>query len=123
MIVYSVTIEIEAAVESDWLDWVKGGHVPDVIRTGCFSDCHIHKVIGSEPANPTYVLQYRCLSIEQYHRYRDNFAPALQKDHRGRFAGHFRASRQLLEEIEHARPDGISTKSANPAARRGDASR
>jgi hypothetical protein len=74
-------------------------HVPDVLRTGCFSKCDFYKVLGSEGDEPTYVLQYRCGSLEEYHRYRDNFAPAIQKEHSDRFSGRFRGSRQLLEEI------------------------
>ena len=97
MIIYSVTVSIDSAVEREWLDWMHRGHVPDVVQTGCFSECRVHKVVEAEAGEPTYVLQYRCASIAEYHRYRDNFAPALQKDHTDRFAGRFRASRQLLE--------------------------
>jgi hypothetical protein len=74
-------------------------HVPDVLRTGCFSECRFSKVLDSENDELTYVLQYRCQSLEEYHRYRDNFAPALQKEHTDKFNGRFRGSRQLLEEI------------------------
>jgi hypothetical protein len=84
-------------VESEWIDWMQRIHVPDVLRTGCFSECHACKVIESNDPEPTYVLQYQCPSLEQYYHYRDNFAPGLQKDHSSRFAGRFRASRQLLE--------------------------
>jgi hypothetical protein len=99
MILYSVTITIQASVESEWVDWMNKGHVPDVLRTGCFSECRTYKVLGSEGDEPIYVMQYRCRSVEEYHRYRDNFAPALQKEHSDRFSGRFRGSRQLLEEI------------------------
>ena len=99
MIIYSVTVAIEDSVEQDWLDWMKRVHVPDVVGTGCFSECRIHKVLESGGGEQSYVLQYRCRSLEEYHRYRDNFAAALQKDHTDRFAGRFRASRQLLEEL------------------------
>ena len=99
MVVYSVSVTIDAAVESTWLDWMTRVHVPEVVATGCFSDCRIHKVIEAEPGDSTYVLQYRAASLDEYHRYRDTFAAALQKDHTDRFAGRFRASRQLLEEI------------------------
>ena len=99
MIIYSVTITIEASIESEWVDWMTGVHVPDVLRTGCFSECRMAKVLGSEGEEPSYVLQYQCPSLEEYHRYRDNFAPALQKDHSDRFAGKFRGSRQVLEEV------------------------
>lgn len=106
MIIYSVTITIEASIESEWLDWMNRVHVPDVLRTGCFSECRTYKVLGSEGDDPIYVLQYQCRSIEEYHRYRDNFAPALQKEHSDRFSGRFRGSRQILEEIAHAQNRG-----------------
>jgi uncharacterized protein DUF4286 len=99
MIIYSVTITIQASIGSEWVDWMNRVHVPDVLRTGCFSECRFYNVLGSEGDELTYVLQYRCRSLEEYHRYRDNFAPALQKEHSDRFGGSFRGSRQLLEEI------------------------
>ena len=106
MIIYSVTITIEASIQNEWIDWMNKVHVPDVLRTECFSDCRIHKIIGSDGDEPTYVMQYRCRSLEDYHRYRDNFAPALQKEHSDRFAGRFRGSRQLLEEVARLQSSG-----------------
>ena len=108
MIIYSVTITIKASIEAEWVDWMKTAHVPDVLRTGCFAECHIHKVLGSEGDEPVYVMQYQCRSMEEYHRYRDNFAPALQKDHTERFAGKFRGSRQLLEEVASLQPASVN---------------
>jgi len=102
MIIYSVTITIAGSIESEWVDWMNRVHVPDVLRTGCFSECRTYRVAGSDGDNPIYVLQYHCRSIEEYHRYRDNFAPALQKEYSDRFCGRFRGSRQLLEEIAWA---------------------
>ena len=98
MIIYQVTISLAAGIEAEWIDWMKTVHVPDVLRTGCFSECEIEKVVESGNEELTYVLRYRCRSLEEYHRYRDNFAPALQKEHTDRFNGRFRGSRQLLEE-------------------------
>ena len=102
MIIYSVTITIQASIETEWVDWMNKVHVPDVLRTGCFSECRIYKVLGSESDEPIYVMQYYCRSVGEYHRYRDNFAPALQKEHTDRFTGRFRGSRQLLEEVARA---------------------
>ena len=51
----------QASVESDWVDWMTRVHVPDVLRTGCFSDCRLCKVLGSEGEQPSYVLQYHAL--------------------------------------------------------------
>ena len=99
MIIYSVTITIEVAVEREWLDWMRRIHVPDVLRTGCFRKATIYRLV--EPSNdaPTYVIQYQSASRAEYERYRDDFAPALQKEHSDRFSGRFRASRQILEEV------------------------
>jgi Domain of unknown function (DUF4286) len=99
MIIYSVTISIHAGIESEWVEYMNQVHVPDVLKTGCFSECRFHKVVGGEADEVAYVLQYRCRSLADYHRYRDHFAPALQKEHTDRFAGKFRGSRQVLEEL------------------------
>jgi hypothetical protein len=104
MIIYSVTIAIQASIESEWVNWMNKVHVPDVLRTGCFLQSHFYKVLASEDDELTYVLQYRCRSLDEYHRYRDNFAPALQKEHSDRFSGRFRGSRQLMDEIGTIEP-------------------
>ena len=104
MVVYSVTINIDASIEAEWLDWMQRTHVPDVLRTGCFVDCGIYKVVDAAAETSSYVMQYHCRSREEYERYRDNFAPALQKEHTDRFAGRFRGSRQLLEQVTRAEP-------------------
>jgi hypothetical protein len=104
MNIYSVTIAIQAGIELEWVQWMNQVHVPDVLKTGCFLECRMHKVIGSDGDEPTYVMQYSCRSLEDYHRYRDSFAPARQKDHTDRFSGRFRGSRQLLEEVARFEP-------------------
>jgi len=103
MITYSVEIAIDPGIEAEWLAWMQQLHIPDVLRSGCFSECRVHKVLETERTEPTYVLQYRCGSLADYHRYRDNFAPARQKEHSERYAGRFRASRQLLEDVGELR--------------------
>ena len=104
MIIYSVTIAIQAGIETEWVEWMNKVHVPDVLQTGCFEECKFYRVLGSTDDELIYLLQYRCPSLDEYHRYRDNFAPALQKDHTERFAGKFRGSRQVLEEIATLEP-------------------
>lgn len=99
MIIYSVEITLDPPIEQEWLDWMKRVHVPDVMRTGCFSDCRIYRVVEAAEAGPRYVMQYQCGSLNDYHRYRDNFAAALQKEHSDRFAGRFRGARQILQEV------------------------
>ena len=107
MIIYSVTITIEAGIEFEWVDWMTRVHISDVLRTGCFSECRMRKIISSDGDEPTYVIQYRCRSLEDYHRYQSNFAPALQKEHTERFSGRFRGSRLVMEEIATLPPTNL----------------
>jgi len=86
-------------MEREWLDWMRRVHVLDVLKTGCFTEATVYKMVEPKGDEPTYVIQYRCPSMEEYQRYRDRFAPALQKEHSDRFSGRFRASRQILEEV------------------------
>lgn len=97
MVVYSVTISLDANIEAEWVEWMKQAHIPDVLRTKCFSSCRMFRVVDASD-RPSYVMQYECASLEEYHRYRDQFAPALQKEHSDRYAGQFQGSRQVLEE-------------------------
>lgn len=99
MIIYSVTVAVQADIESEWLDWMSRVHVPDVLRTGGFTECRLHRLLDSTAAEPVYVMQYVCDTLEEYNRYRDEFAPALQKDHSNRYGSKVRGSRQLLEEL------------------------
>ena len=99
MIIYHVAITIDTAIESEWREWMNRSHVPDVVRTGCFTECRIYRVIDSNAPDPSYVMQYHCRSLDDYSRYRENFAPALQKEHTDKFAGRFRGVRQILEEV------------------------
>jgi hypothetical protein len=36
MILYNVTVKIEADAQEDWLQWMKSTHIPDVMDTGLF---------------------------------------------------------------------------------------
>jgi hypothetical protein len=98
MIVYSVTVTIHPGVETEWRDWMKQVHIPDVLQTGCFTECTMYKICEPAGQQPSYVMQYRCNSLQDYRRYNETFAAAIQKEHSDKFSGRFTASRQVLEE-------------------------
>ncbi len=106
MITYSVTVTIEPEIEAEWVEWMSRVHVPDVLRTGCFTECRMQRLLDAPNDEHIYVMQYDCRSIAEYNRYRDEFAAALQKDHADRFAPKFRGSRQLLEQLSRVQHPG-----------------
>ena len=99
MIIYSVEILISKDIEKKWFDWMEKKHIPDVMRTNLFLDFKFFKNILS-PKNPTYTVQYRLKSIDDYLQYQDKFANNLKKEHSSKFKNQFSAKRQLLRVIE-----------------------
>lgn len=49
MIIYRVTVSVDADIESDWFSWMRDTHIPDVMRTGFFQTYRVHKLL--EPAS------------------------------------------------------------------------
>jgi hypothetical protein len=102
MIIYNVTINIIEEEHCNWLEWMKNSHIPKVIKTGCFNDYKICKLLTSQEDETgiTYAIQYTCNSLNDLNFYQANFAPQLQKEHSEKFAGKFVAFRSILETID-----------------------
>ena len=70
MIIYNITINIEDSVHEEWLEWMKTVHIPDVMKTGMFTDSRILRVLVEESlGGQTYSVQYTCDSLEKYQQY------------------------------------------------------
>lgn len=98
-IIYNVTINIEDDIQQEWLAWMKGEHIPEVMKTGCFLENKICRVLVNEESGTTYSVQYTCNSMEEYKKYLLNHSINLQQNHTDRYAGKFVAFRTLLEVI------------------------
>ncbi|MBI3238624.1 MAG: DUF4286 family protein [Flavobacteriia bacterium] len=100
-VLYNVTVSIDPTCETEWLEWMRSAHIPEVMNTGCFLESRLSKVHGEEEGGVTYAVTYVAYSQEHLDRYGREFAPALQADHSGRFNGRFAAFRTTLSVIEH----------------------
>lgn len=99
MIIYNVTINIEGAIEQEWLTWMQQEHIPEMIATGKFVKALMTKVlIEEEMGGVTYSVQYGCPSPEALQSYYDEDAERLRAQS-NRFAGKFVAFRTELEVI------------------------
>jgi hypothetical protein len=101
MYLYNVTINVEDDIHDDWMSWMKTEHIAGVMATGCFVANRMLKVLSEiENNGTTYSVQYYFNRMEDYNRYREKFAPALQQDGIRRFDGKFVAFRTVLEIVE-----------------------
>jgi len=101
MIIYNVTIYIKKEIESEWLEWMKKTHIPEVVEAGNFLSSKIYKVIipSGEADEVTYSIQYECKSLESYLEYSEKEALRLQREHTIKYQNKIKAARAVMEEI------------------------
>ena len=106
MILYNVTINIDAAVHDEWLQWMKEVHVPDVMNTGLFVENKICRIFAEEEGGKAYSIQYFAKIWDDYNRYQDDFAPKLQAEHTKKYQGKFAAFRTILKVVHQSKIEG-----------------
>ena len=103
MIIYNVTTNIHESVHDQWMTWMQGKHINDVLATGKFSSARMVKVlIEEEMGGVTYSIQYTTENKETLQRYYDEDAPRLREEALVLFGDKMLAFRTELELIsEH----------------------
>jgi hypothetical protein len=104
MILYNVTVSIDASAEQDWLEWMRSNHIPNVIATGCFMEGRLSRIHAEEEGGLTYAVSYVSPSQEKFDEYQSVHAPVLQKEHIERYSGKFAAFRTLMTIVEEFKP-------------------
>lgn len=101
MIIYNVTISVDETIETDWLQWMRKVHIPEVMNTGKFISCRLSKLTShKEDGSQNYSAQYVCKSREELQEYQNNHAKELQQKSLEKFADKMLAFRTELEIIE-----------------------
>jgi hypothetical protein len=72
---------------------------PMFLQPAVFSKAAFSKSMLMSSRGGAIPFQYRANTMEDYERYRANFAPAMQKDVTDKYAGKFVAFRTILEEV------------------------
>ena len=101
MIIYNVTCSMQRSLAEEWLEWMQQVHIPEVLATHCFKEAKIFKLLTTASDDPgiNYAIQYRANTLEDYHNYRDNFAPGLIQKTVKKYGDQITAYRTLLEEV------------------------
>lgn len=101
MILYNVTVNIDAEIEQEWLNWMREIHIPEVLATGLILENKILRIFDQEKMDgtTTYAFQYILKSIDDYEKYQAEHAPTLQKLHSDRYNNRFVAFRTIMEII------------------------
>lgn len=100
MILYNVTVNVDKDVEKEWLLWMKGIHIPNVMKTGMFVENKIYRILADEPEGTSYSIQYFANSMKEMDQYQNEFANAMQAEVMGKYGKHLVAFRTLLESVD-----------------------
>lgn len=100
MIVYNVTIKVDASIQQPWLNWLQDIHIPEVIATGCFTKATILQLLEVDDSEgPTYAIQYFAQSKALYNRYIENFAPDMRQRSFDKWGNRFIAFRSVMQVV------------------------
>lgn len=100
MILYNVTIKIATAIHTDWLQWLKEAHVPEVLQTGCFTHATILRLLEiDDTEGPTYAIQYFAESKALYNNYIENHARGMRQKSFDTWGNQFIAFRSVMQVV------------------------
>lgn len=99
MILYNVTVMVDAEVAADWLEWMREHHIPEVMGSGYFVSHRLCRLLQPEPEQNTvtFAVQYFCTSGDKLTEYIVQVAPALRDKHSNRYGNKAQAFRTVLE--------------------------
>tara|TARA_B110000444_G_C18264977_1_gene333697 strand:- start:32 stop:340 length:309 start_codon:yes stop_codon:yes gene_type:complete len=100
MIIYNVTVSIEASIKSDWVKWMQEVHIPEVMSAGIFTKAQINRVIAQGDSGNTYAIAYLCPTMKDLHQYQIKFSTELQKKHVARYGDKAVAFRTIMQVIK-----------------------
>jgi len=106
-ILYNVTISVEALIYADWLDFMRKNHIPKIFSTGCFSGYKICRMLDESSETYTLAIQYFANSMDDFDKYRREFAPILQREYLAEFGEAAPAFRTVLHAIEEGEVDSL----------------
>ena len=100
MILYNVTVKIEAAIHDNWLSWMLDVHIPEVMATGMFLRSKISEILIPEDDCKSYAIQYLCKDMAHFNEYQHKYAAQLQKSHTDRYRDQYVAFRTVMRIIQ-----------------------
>ena len=100
MIIYNVTIKVHPEITEAWLRWMKEEHMPDLQRTGLFTEYRLCRLLEQDESDgPTFSAQYFCDSLEDYQEYIRHHAEGMRQKGLKKFGDKFIAFRTVMQAV------------------------
>lgn len=99
-ILYNVTVSVDENIVEEWKSWMIDIHIPDVMKTACFTSYQMQQIMSGEHTNGvTFAIQYTAPNKAAFEKYTAQYAPRLQKEHTERYKGKYAAFRTIMNII------------------------
>ena len=100
MTIYNVTVRVDPAIATEWLQWQLEKHIPAIMGSGLFADFRFFRLLEQDDEEGiTYVTQFHCKGLEDYQRYLREFAPRLRQEAFDKWGDRFIAFRTVMEAV------------------------
>lgn len=100
MLIYNVTIKVDESIATDWLQWMRQEHIPNIMNTGCFAEYKMVRLLEIDDSEgPTYAVQYFASTMNDYQSYQLKHAPRIRKESIDKWGDRFIAFRTLMEVV------------------------
>jgi hypothetical protein len=99
-IIYNTTIQPQWAIHDNWLHWMKTEHIPEVVRTGCFTHSQLLRLLETEETEgPTYAIQYFALTKDFYNQYIETYGTTMRQKVADKWGNQLVVFRSLLQVV------------------------
>lgn len=100
MLIYNVTIKVDESIATDWVQWMRQEHIPNIMDTGCFAEYKMVRLLDIDDSEgPTYAVQYFATTMDDYQQYLRQHAPRIRKESIDKWGDRFIAFRTLMEVV------------------------
>lgn len=101
MIIYNVTVKVDAGIADAWLQWLLDEHIPDIMATACFSDYKVVRLLEvDDTEGPTYAVQYHAESKALYNDYITKHAADMRQKSYEKWGERFIAFRSVMQIVK-----------------------
>ena len=71
MLLFNVTVIVEEASATEWLNWMKDTHIPQLMETESFVSYRLLKIVDSPNEGVSYCVQFVAENQEKHQNYLD----------------------------------------------------
>lgn len=101
MIIYNVTVKVDASIADTWLQWLLEEHIPEIMATECFTDYKVVRILEiDDTEGPTYAIQYYAVSKGLYNHYITKYAPEMRNRSYQKWGERFIAFRSVMQIVK-----------------------